>query len=100
MNQQLTEYNFQNFYDLYKTIEDPAIKKLLQSHMSKLCRVDPKTIRQWISLKSIPFYQSNRVTNAVELIAVHIGMNPNIITEKMLFPNYALQIEMHAEYEK
>ncbi len=97
MVQDFREIDFTDFYDFYKKIDDPKIKRLLQSHMAKKCRVDSNTIKQWISRRSIPFYQSNRVTEAVSLISVHLNLNSYTLTEKVLFPNYSLLIESYAE---
>lgn len=93
---ELKYFEHENFYDFYKSITDPKIKKLLRSHIAKYCRVDGKTVRNWVSQKSVPFTQSNRVTEAVKLTAIHLDMDPHNITEKMLFPNFALEIETYA----
>lgn len=96
MSQDFRKIDFTDFYDFYKKIEDAQIKRLLQSHISKKCRVDSKTVQLWIARKAIPFYQSNRVTEAVSLVAVHLNLNPFTLTEKVLFPNYSLLIESYS----
>lgn len=94
--QDLQDYNYTNFYELYRKIEDSKLKKLIQSLIKKKCRVSAETVRNWISLETIPIYQSNRVTKVVILISAHLNINGNDISETKLFPKYALDIESYA----
>jgi len=94
----INDFDWNNFYEFYKEIEDNKIKKLLRKNMAYKCRVTGKTIRNWISLKTIPFTQSNRVTKAVNEIAPLLDINEFTITEKILFPIYALEIESYANF--
>jgi len=91
-------FEYTNFYEFYENIEDAKIKKLLQKHIAQKCRVVGETVRNWISMKSIPFAQSNRVTDAVKQIAPLVEMDQHHITEKMLFPHFELEIEMYANH--
>jgi len=93
ISQENKQIIFTDFYDLYKKIDDQMLKKLLRSHIAKKCRVDGRTVDNWITNKSIPFYQSDRVTFCVDLIACHFGWSQYTITEKALFPQYALLLE-------
>jgi len=91
-------FDYSNFYEFYDSIESAKVKKLLQKHISQKCRVVGETVRNWISMKTIPFSQSNRVTEAVKQIAPLLEMDSHHITEKMLFPHYALEIEIYANH--
>ena len=58
MSQDFRKIDFNDFYDFYKKLEDPQIKRLLQSHIAKKCRVDSKTVQLWIAKKSKDVYKN------------------------------------------
>lgn len=96
MNGELEHFLFEDFYEFFKSL-NPKDKTHLRLKIGKYCRMlSDQQVRNWISQKSIPFTQSNRVTKAVKQFAPLINMDSHHIEEKMLFPKYSMLIE---EYE-
>ena len=95
MNDKMKHFNNLSFYEFYESLKTED-KKHLRLKISRYCRKGEQQVKNWMSQKSIPFSEADRVTKAVIQFAPVVDLIPESITEKKLFPNYAHLVDSYA----